>query len=55
MISSPTINSWSIQRTLDTGQTENGLFKFKSILDHRGPYSPADPEFVGSSYNLLIE
>ena len=44
-----------LEDTLDTGQTENGLYKFKSILDHRGPYSPSDPEYLGSSYNLLIE
>ena len=41
--------------TLDTGQTEDGLYKFKSIVDNRGPYSPADPECHGSSCNVLIE
>ena len=44
-----------LEDTLDTGQTEDGLPKFKSILDHRGPYSPPDPEYLGSSYNQLIE
>ena len=39
----------------DTGQLENGLYKFKCIKDHRGPYTPSDPEYIGSSYNLLIE
>ena len=28
---------------LDTGQTEDGLYKFKSIQDHSGPYFPSDP------------
>ena len=41
--------------TLDTGQTEDGLHKFKSIQDYKGPYSPSNPEYLGSSYNLLIE
>ena len=39
----------------DTGQLENGLYKFKCIKDHRDPYTPSDPEYIGSSYNLLIE
>ena len=40
--------------SLDTGQTEDGLYKFKSIQDHRGPYSLSDPEYHGSSCNLLV-
>ena len=43
------------ENTLDTGPTEDGLYKFKSIQDHRGPYSPSDPEYLGSSYNLPVE
>ena len=39
----------------DTGQQENGLYEFRCIKDHRGPYTPSDPEYIGSSYNLLIE
>ena len=39
----------------DTGQLENGLYKFNWIKDHRGPYTSSDPEYLGSSYNLLIE
>ena len=37
-----------LEDTLDTGQTEDGLYKL-------GPYSPSDPEYFGRSYNLLIE
>ena len=44
-----------LEDSLDTGQTEDGLYKFKSIQDPRGPYSPSDPEYIGSSYYLLIE
>ena len=44
-----------LEDTLDTGQTEDRLYKFKSIQDHRGPYSPSDPEYLGRSNNLLIE
>ena len=39
----------------DTGPLENGLFRFKCIKDHKGPYTSSDPEYNGSSYNLLIE
>ena len=28
----------------DTVQHEDGLYKFKSIKDHRGPYTSTDPE-----------
>ena len=44
-----------LEDTLDTGQTEDGLYKFKSIQYHRGPYSSSDPEHIGSSSNQLIE
>ena len=39
----------------DTGPLEDGLYRFKSIKDHKGPYTSSDPEYNGSSYNLLIE
>ena len=39
----------------DTGPLENGLNRFKCIKDHKGPYTSSDPEYNGSSYNLLIE
>ena len=39
----------------DTGPLEDGLYRFKCIKDHKGPYTPSDPEYNGSSYNLLIE
>ena len=39
----------------DTGPLEDGLYRFKCIKDHRGPYTSLDPEYNGSSYNLLIE
>ena len=44
-----------LEDSLETGPTEDGLYKFKSIQDQRGSYSPSDPEYLGSSYNLLIE
>ena len=44
-----------LQDTLDTGQTEDGLYRFKSIKDHRCPYFSSDPEYLGSCYNLLME
>ena len=44
-----------LEDNFDTGQHEDGLYKFKSIKGHRGPYTSTDPEYLGSSYNLLIE
>ena len=35
--------------------TDTGLYKFKCIKDHRGPYTSSDPQYIGSSYNVLIE
>ena len=39
----------------DPGPLEDGLYRFKSIKDHKGPYTASDPEYNGSSYNILIE
>ena len=39
----------------DTGPLEDGLYRFKCIKDHKGPFTSSDPEYNGSSYNLLIE
>ena len=44
-----------LEDNTDTGQLENRLNKFKCIKDHRGPYTSSDPDYLGSSYNLLIE
>ena len=44
-----------LEDNTDTGQLEDGLNKFRCIKDHRGPCTPSDPEYIGSSYNLLIE
>ena len=34
---------------------EDKTDRFKCIKDHKGPYTSSDPEYNGSSYNLLIE
>ena len=39
-----------LKDTLDTQQTEDGLYKFMTNKAHRGPYSSSDPEYLGSSY-----
>ena len=44
-----------LEDNTDTGQLDNGLYKFKCIKDHRGPYTSSVPEYLGSSYNLHIE
>ena len=33
----------------------DGFYRFQCIEDHKGPYTSSDPEYHGSSYNLLIE
>ena len=43
------------ENSLDSGLTEDGVFNFQSIKEHRGSYSLSDPEYLGSSHNLLIE
>ena len=43
-----------LEDNFDTGQHEDGLYRFKSIKDHRVPYSSLDPEYLLSIYNLLI-
>ena len=35
-------------------ETEEGLWKFKSISTHQGPLSPSDLAYRGSRYNALI-
>ena len=44
-----------LEANKDTGQLEDGLYKFNCIKDHSGPYTSSDPEYLGSNYNLLIE
>ena len=38
----------NLESTLDTGQTEDGLCRFKSIKDYRGAYSSSDHGYLGS-------
>ena len=42
-------------KDLDTGQTEDGFFNFKSIKGYRSSYSLPDPEQHESSYNILTQ
>ena len=35
-----------LKDSLDTGQTEDGFFNFKSIKEYRGSYSLPDPEHL---------
>ena len=44
-----------LEDNFDTGRHEDGHYKLKSIKDQRGPYTSTDPDYLGSSYNLLIE
>ena len=39
----------------DTSPLEDGFYRFKCIKDYKGPYTSSDPEYNGSSSNLLIE
>ena len=36
-------------------ETEEGLWRFKSISAHQGPLSASDPDYRGSRYNVLVE
>ena len=47
-------NLWNTERTRQT-LVEDGLYRFKCIKDHKGQCTSSDPEYNGSSYNLLIE
>ena len=38
-----------------TSPLEDGFYRFKCIKDYKGPYTSSDPEYNGSSSNLLIE
>jgi hypothetical protein len=33
----------------------NGLWDFKHIVSHEGPFRASDPENKGSRYNVLVE
>ena len=44
-----------LENKTETGPLEDGFYRFKCIKDHKGPYTSSDPEYNGSSYNLLIE
>ena len=35
-------------------ETEEGLWKFKSISAHQGPLSQSHPSYNGSKYNVLV-
>ena len=39
---------------IDKDIHEDGVWKFKEILDHEGPIRPSSERYKGSSYNLLI-
>ena len=41
-----------LKDSLDSGQTEDGVFNFKSIKGYRSSYSLPDPEQHESIYNL---
>ena len=38
----------------DTGPLEDGLYRFKCIKDHKGPYTSSDPEYNGIATTYLL-
>ena len=40
---------------IEQDQTWDGIWKFREIQSHAGPFKPSDKEYRGSRYNLLIE
>ena len=43
-----------IINAIEEDETDHGLWKFKSISDHKGPLSKADQDYKGSLYNVLV-
>ena len=39
---------------IEQDDTWDGVWKFREILDHKGPIKPSDSEYRGSRYNLQI-
>jgi hypothetical protein len=39
---------------IEADTTEEGVWKFRQVLDHK-KVKPSDPDYKGSSYNLLVE
>ena len=40
---------------IEDDESWDGLWRFKRILDHSGPYRKGDKEYMGSKYNVLVE
>ena len=38
----------------DEEDGQNGMWKFKEILEHQGPLSPSDKAYKGSHWNVLV-
>ena len=38
----------------DTGPLEDGLYRFKCIKDHKGPYTSSDPDYNGVATTYLL-
>ena len=43
-----------ILNMIEKDETEEGLWRFKSITDHQGPLSKSDKAYNGSRYNVLV-
>ena len=39
---------------IEKDETEEGLWRFKSITGHQGPLSKTDKAYRGSRYNVLV-
>jgi len=40
---------------IEQDHQDEGVWKYKEILDHEGPFNPSHSKYNGSKYNLLIE
>ena len=36
-------------------EAEEPVWTFKNIINHKGPLKPSDPDYKGSSWNVLVE
>lgn len=43
-----------IMSHIEKDQTEEGVWKFKSITAHQGPLNTTDANYMGSKYNVLV-
>ena len=44
-----------ILKYIEEQNNDDGFWKFKRIIDHKGPLTKNDPDYANSTYNVLLE